>query len=101
MTIWGKTDGLLLDRDRFIESGNVTETRKPTKEGDSEVIEMSRLVRVTIRGETDSLLLGHDRFVEIDNVAETLKPKAKGDSEIIETCRLHGMILGYIFIRPT
>ena len=41
-------DGLLLGRDRFIEIGNVTQTLKPTTEGDSEVIEISRLVSVTI-----------------------------------------------------
>ena len=38
------------------------------KEGASEAIEKSRLVRVTIWGEMDSLLRGRGRFVEISNV---------------------------------
>ena len=88
MTIWGKTDGLLLDRDRFIKSGNFTETLKPTKERDSEVIETSRLVRVTRWGETNGLLLGRDGFVEIGNVTETFKPTTEGVSKAIEMSRL-------------
>jgi hypothetical protein len=66
----------------------VAETLKPTKEGVSEVIETSRLVRVTIWGETDGLLLSRDRFIKIAKVAETLKPTLEGVSEVIETSRL-------------
>ena len=57
-------DSLLLRGDRFVEIVNVTQTFKLGLGGDSEITEISRLVRVTIRGETGSLLLSGDRLVE-------------------------------------
>ena len=57
VTIWGKRDSLLLSGDRFVNIGNVTETLKPTTEGDPEVRETSGLVGMTIRTKADSLLL--------------------------------------------
>ena len=90
MTIWGETDGLLLSRDCFIKIGKVAETLKPTLEGDSEVIEICRLVRVTIWGETDGLLLSRDRFIKIGKVAETLKPTWKEIPRLLRYIGLSG-----------
>jgi len=71
----------------------VPETLKPMREGDSEVIEICRLVGVTIWGEMDSLLSCRDCFIKISNVPEMLKPTLEGHSEAIETSRLARVII--------
>jgi hypothetical protein len=86
--IWGETDGLLLNRDRFVDISNVTHTLKLLAEGGSEAIEICRLARVTIWGETDGLVLSCDRLIVIGNVTQTLKPYLKGVSEVTEMLRL-------------
>ena len=48
VTIWGKTDSLLLGCDRFIEIGNPAQKLEPTLEGGSEVIETGRLARHSV-----------------------------------------------------
>jgi len=60
-------------------------------EGDSEVIETSRLAGVIIGSEADGLLLSYDRLIKIDEVTETLKPTLEGHSEITEKPRLVGV----------
>ena len=68
MIIW-ETEGLLLSRDRVIETSNVTQTLEPTLKGNRKASEGRGLERVSIWGETGSLLLNPDRFAKTSNVA--------------------------------
>ena len=60
---------------------------QPTLEGDSEIIDIHRLVRVTIWGKMDGLLVCRDRFVKIAGVAQTPESTFKGDFNYCCHCR--------------
>jgi len=94
-------DRLSLSRDRFIEIEKVTQTLESTLEGDSEVIEMHVLVRVTIGCKTDGLPVSRNCVLKISNITQMLKPIPEGGSEISETVRLRWIAIRYKLISNT